>query len=52
MGFLFKEYYEVAGEMYANVSSECIAIIRQGYREAKKILSTNEGIEENRDVFQ
>ncbi|KAF2882014.1 hypothetical protein ILUMI_24162 [Ignelater luminosus] len=48
----FYQYYEVAGEMYANVSSECIAIIRQGYREAKKVLSTPEGLEENRDVFQ
>ncbi|KAB0791238.1 hypothetical protein PPYR_03038 [Photinus pyralis] len=48
----FYEYYEVAGELYSNVSSECIAIVRQGYREAKVLLATPEGLEQARATFE
>lgn len=47
----FYQYYEVAAEIYSNVSSECIAMIRQGYREAKAMLGTPEGEKTIKTVF-
>ncbi|KAF5285471.1 hypothetical protein FQA39_LY16645 [Lamprigera yunnana] len=48
----FYQYYEVAGEIYSNVSSECIAIIRQGYREIKSMLLSPEDERTVRETFE
>ncbi|KAF5300719.1 hypothetical protein FQR65_LT09115 [Abscondita terminalis] len=47
----FYQYYEVAGELYSNISTECIAMIRQGYREAKTLLTTPQGDEIVREAL-
>lgn len=42
---VISEYFEVATQVYANVSSKCYNTIRDGYAEAQELLSTPEGSE-------